>query len=277
MGAVWKYQRDMILLSSLSLTVVLLLPSLISAACPSDCEHVDENGGCWKCCEMGYYWDNWMGNGNPGKCNLIPSFDTWCAIPEYQEVCKAETNITDPATHVWSVYKCLGGYEDDGVGGCMTCLSSHEKDENGFCVQKPPPTTTTPPPQPQEPSRKRRSIPTTPPLPPPRHYAPPPPGYRPRPPYHPSPLGGINPMMLLLLNGELGGGGSGDDSISRLILLSQFGGLGGPGGVNPLLFSMLNKKCEEPVLDCAVPNNSDGEPCGDQLAYRKCCICSGSS
>merc|ERR1719431_2111176 len=283
----------MMLLSSLSLAVVVLLPCLTSAACPSDCGHVDANGGCWYCCDAGYYWDNWMKTGNPGKCNLIPHFDTFCSL--HPEVCKADTNITDPATHVWPTYKSLGGYEDDGDGGCMACLSSHEKDDNGFCVQKPE----EPVQKQEEPSRKRRSTPpitayaAAPPqyappppqnVPPPPQYAPPPPRqYAPPPSRHyapppPGPLGGINPMTLLLLNGGMGGD-SGDDGISKLLLLSQLGGLGGGGvgGMNPLLFSLLNKKCVEPELDCAKPNNPGGELCGDKFSYRKCCVCSGEN
>jgi len=259
-----------------------------SAACPSDCGHVDANGGCWNCCDVGYYWDNWSKTGNPGKCNLIPHFDTFCS--EQPEECKADANIKDPATHVWPAYKCLGGYEDDGDGGCIACLSSHEKDDNGFCVLKPEEPVLKPeePAQkPEEPSRKRRSTPITPPPPqyappryvppPPRQYAPPPPGYRPGPlPYHPGPLGGIDPMTLLLLNGGLGGD-SGEDDIGKLLLLSQLGGLGGGvGGVNPLLFSLLTKECVEPEPDCAIPNNTlaGGELCGDKFSYRKCCVCS---
>jgi len=124
-----------------------------SAACPSDCGHVDANGGCWYCCDAGYYWDNWMKTGNPGKCNLIPHFDTFCSL--HPEVCKSDANITDPATHVWPAYKCLSGYEDDGDGGCLACVSSHEKDDNGFCVLKPE----EPAQKPEEPSRRRRSTP----------------------------------------------------------------------------------------------------------------------
>jgi len=77
------------------------------------------------------------------------------------------------------------------------------------------------------------------PQPPPHHYSHPSYLYPPTPPhygYRPQPLGGLfsDPMLLLFLSGELGGGSS-DNTFSKLIALSQFGNLGGHGlrGIPP--------------------------------------------
>jgi len=93
-------------------------------------------------------------------------------------------------------------------------------------------------------SRSASTPPHHPPYPyhqPPRHqysypprsiYPPPPPHYG----YSPKRQGGLlsDPMLLLLLSGELGGGST-DNTLSKLIALSQFGNLGGHGlrGIPP--------------------------------------------
>jgi len=75
---------------------------------------------------------------------------------------------------------------------------------------------------------------------PPHHFSHPPSSLYPPPPphygYRHQPLGGLfsDPMLLLFLSGELGGGSS-DNTFSKLIALSQFGNLGGHGlrGIPP--------------------------------------------
>merc|ERR1712025_974016 len=96
-----------------------------------------------------------------------------------------------------------------------------------------------------------------------------------RPPYRPSPFGGfgggIDPTTLLLLGGGLGGGSSSStDSLLPLLLLGG-GGLGGLGGINPLMLSLLS--CREPVADCQKPN--EGTTLCGKGAAKVCCTCNG--
>merc|ERR1719186_1171281 len=105
--------------------------------------------------------------------------------------------------------------------------------------------------------------------------------------------GGIDPLTLLLLKGDgLGGGKSGINSLLPLLLLGG-GGLGGKhgkhGGINPLLFALLND-CKEQYTDCTQPtvaNANSDKLCGEDTSgtgyctdtngmavlCKKCCTC----
>merc|ERR1712098_946165 len=90
-----------------------------------------------------------------------------------------------------------------------------------------------------------------------------------RPPYRPSPFGGLG-----------GGSSSSTDSLLPLLLLGGggiggkhgMGGLGGGlGGINPLMLSLLS--CKEPVADCQKPN--EGTTLCGKGATKVCCTCNG--
>merc|ERR1711970_369355 len=106
--------------------------------------------------------------------------------------------------------------------------------------------------------------------------------------------GGIDPLTLLLLKGDgLGGGKSGINSLLPLLLLGG-GGLGGKhgkhGGINPILFALMNNDdCEEQYPgDCTQPtvaNANSGQLCGKDttdsctdylggsVPCKMCCTC----
>jgi len=176
------------------------------------------------------------------------------------------TTIYQGACFFNRCYLCLNedeilGIGNDGIPRCMppsdtavpTPQSKRRRRRSGVTTQSPPViqqqssttvATTTAAPNNVAPSRSASAPPHYPPPPypypqPPQHqYSYPPRSLYPPPPYRYSPQlqGGLisNPMLLLLLSGELGGGSS-DNTFSKLIALSQFGNLGGHGlqGIPP--------------------------------------------
>jgi len=177
------------------------------------------------------------------------------------------TTIYQGACFFNRCYLCLNedeilGIGNDGIPKCMppsdsavpTPQSKRRRRRSGVPTQSPAvvqqqssttvaPTTTAAPSN-VAPSRSASAPSHYPPPPypyaqPPQHqYSYPPRSLYPPPHYGYSPKlqGGLlsNPMLLLLLSGELGGGSS-DNTFSKLIALSQFGNLGGHGlqGIPP--------------------------------------------
>merc|ERR1712083_899301 len=161
------------------------------------------------------------------------------------------TTIYQGACFFNRCYLCLNedeilGIGNDGIPRCMpssdtavpTPQSKRRRRRSGVPIQSPAgvqqqssttvATTTTAAPHGVAPSRSASA---------PSHYPPPPYPYpQPHSGYSPQLQGGLisNPMLLLLLSGELGGGST-DNPFSNLIALSQFGTLGVHGlqGIPP--------------------------------------------
>jgi len=158
--------------------------------------------------------DEILGIGNDGKPKCMPPSDT--AVPTPQS--KRRRRRSGIATQAPAVVQ-----QQSSTTVAPTTSAAPNNVAPSRSASAPPHYPPPPYPYPQPPQHQYSYPPRS--LYPPPHYG-----------YSPQLQGGLlsNPMLLLLLSGELGGGSS-DNTFSKLIALSQFGNLGGHGlqGIPP--------------------------------------------